>query len=253
MSTSNKISAVIIDDMELARESLKADLVEHCPEIQLLDEADSVVSGLKLLKRTTPDIIFLDIELEDGIGFDIIDLLGDELKSKVIFTTASNEYAIRAFQVSAIDYLMKPIDPILLKEAIQKTKAQIPHSKDQLDLLSTELKTDASTDRIALHTQEKIVIAKLNSIIRCEASGNYTTIYLQDEQKVMVTKTLKEYNDFLPSSQFLRTHQSHLVNVDQVSAFVKTEGGYLVMNDESRVPVSVRKRQEVIKHLDGLR
>ena len=246
------LTAVIIDDIKLARETLKADLSDYCPEIKLIGEADSVVSGLKLLKQEKPDILFLDIELEDGIGFDIIELLGDQLDSKVIFTTASNEYAIKAFQVAAVDYLLKPVDPELLVAAVQKAKSGPDASKSQMNLLTEELKSENQSSKIALHTMDKIVISDIKDIVRCEASGNYTTFYLINGEKVMVTKTLKEYDELLSDHQFIRTHQSHLANANLIKEYVKTEGGYLLMVDESNVPVSVRKRSEVIQYLDQL-
>jgi len=249
---SKALTAIIIDDIKLARETLKADLSEYCPQISLIGEADSVVSGLKLLKKESPDILFLDIELEDGIGFDILELLGDKLDSKVIFTTASNEYAIKAFQVAAVDYLLKPVDPDLLVKAVEKTQLSASSNKDQMVLLSDELKSEKRLSKIALHTLDKIVIADINNIIRCEASGNYTTFHLKGGDKVMVTKTLKEYDALLRACNFIRTHQSHLANANLIKEFVKTEGGYLLMTDGSNVPVSVRKRAEVVQYLDQL-
>lgn len=249
---SKEITAIIIDDMKLARASLKADIAEHCPQIKLIGEADSVVSGLKLLKTETPELLFLDVELEDGIGFDIIELLGEKLKSKVIFTTASNEYAIKAFQVAAVDYLLKPIDPDLLIQAVAKAQESAANSKEQINLLTDNLKSKKQSSKIALHTMDKIVISDIKDILRCEASGNYTTFFLRNGDKVMVTKTLKEYDEILSPHNFIRTHQSHLANANLIKEFVKTEGGYLLMVDDSNVPVSVRKRAEVVQFLDQL-
>jgi len=249
---SKEITAIIIDDLKLARATLKADLMEYCPNIKLIGEADSVVSGLKLLKKETPEILFLDIELEDGIGFDIIELLGDKLASKVIFTTASNEYAIKAFQVAAVDYLLKPIDPNLLVKSVEKSQEATVNTKEQINLLTDELKSEKTSSKIALHTLDKIVISDIKDILRCEASGNYTTFFLRSGEKVMVTRTLKEFDVLLAPHNFIRTHQSHLANANLVKEFVKIEGGYLLMIDGSNVPVSVRKRAEVIQYLDQL-
>ncbi len=249
---SKEITAIIIDDMKLARASLKADIAEQCPQIKLIGEADSVVSGLKLLKTETPELLFLDVELEDGIGFDIIELLGEKLKSKVIFTTASNEYAIKAFQVAAVDYLLKPIDPDLLIQAVAKAQESVANTKEQINLLTDNLKSKKQSSKIALHTMDKIVISDIKDILRCEASGNYTTFFLRNGDKVMVTKTLKEYDEILSPHNFIRTHQSHLANANLIKEFVKTEGGYLLMVDDSNVPVSVRKRAEVVQFLDQL-
>ncbi len=241
------IKAAIIDDMDMARATLRADLQEYCPDIEIVGEADSVVSGLKMLKSTKLDLLFLDIELDDGIGFDILELL-EQYDFQVIFTTASDEYAIRAFQVSAVDYLLKPIDPELLQQAVNKITHSAPYAPEQLSVLRDQL-ADKDTQKIVLHTQEKIVSTDINKITRLESNGNYTYFYFTDGSKLLITKTLKDFEKVLPDSKFIRTHQSHLVNADEVKEFVKTEGGYLLMNDQSRVSVSIRKRTEVLKRL----
>lgn len=248
MTNEHQTSAVIIDDMPLARASLKADIEEHCPEISIIGEAESVISGLKLLKDIKPDLVFLDIELQDGLGFDILDIIKEQT-FQVIFTTAQESYALRAFRVSAIDYLLKPIDPELLILAVQKASNARPQLKEQLSILKNELSENAKTRQIVLHTQEKITLVPVDDIIRCESEGNYTKFFLIDGTKHLIAKTLKEYESTLPKSKFIRTHQSHLVNKNQIKEFVKTEGGYLLMKDGSRVSVSVRKRTQVLKAL----
>lgn len=243
-----KITAILVDDMELARKNLAAEIEEHCPQIELIGEADGVVSALKLLKNIQPQLLFLDIELEDGVGFDILDVLGEDAHAQVIFVTASNDYAIRAFQASALDYLLKPVEPALLIKAVEKLSTQ-KQSEEQFEILKSASGKNQEIQRIALHTQEKIVLAKVEDVIRCEASGNYTTIYLRDRGKVLVSKTMKEYVNILPSTLFIRPHQSHLVNINEIREYVKTEGGYLLLEDESMVPVSLRKRTEVMERL----
>ena len=243
----NTIKAAIIDDMDMARASLKADLLEYCPHIDITAEASSVVTGLKMLKDTKLDLLFLDIELDDGIGFDILELI-DQYDFQVIFITASDEYAIKAFQISAVDYLLKPIDPTLLQQAVNKATLGKNYNSDQLSVLHDEL-TDKSTKKIVLHTLEKIVSTDINKITRLESSGNYTYFYFVDGSKLLITKTLKDFEKMLSNHQFIRTHQSHLINAEEVKEFIKTEGGYLLMKDGSRVSVSIRKRTEVLKQL----
>lgn len=240
--------AIIIDDMDAARAILKTELQDHCPQIELVGESHSVVAGLKLLKETEIDILFLDIELDDGLGFDILELLSD-ISFRVIFTTASDAYAIRAFEVAAVDYLLKPIDPDRLKEAVGKAALAIPHTQEQINILKGGLKKKALETNIVLHTQEKIVSAEIISISHCEAEGNYTTFYFLDGSKLLITKTLKEFEKLLRPHGFIRTHQSHLINASEVKEFVKTEGGYMLLKDGSRIPVSVRKRTEVLSAL----
>ncbi len=240
--------AIIIDDMKEARAALRQDIVDYCPAIKIVGEAESVVTGLKLLKNTETDIVFLDIELEDGIGFDILDLL-NEYTFQVIFTTASQDYAIKAFEVAAVDYLLKPIDPDRLKEAVAKASDAHPHIKEQFDIIKSGLTKNEGSTKIVLHTQEKIVSVPYSSISHCKSDGNYTTFFFTDGTKLLITKTLKEFDKILGNHGFLRTHQSYLINTTEVKEFVKTEGGYLLLKDESRIPVSVRKRTEVLTEL----
>jgi len=245
---SKEIKAVIIDDMDAARAVLKADLKEHCSIVNIVGEANSVVNGLKLLKNTKVDLVFLDIELDDGLGFDILELLG-HYTFKVIFTTAQDNYAIKAFQVAAVDYLLKPIDPDLLIKAVEKIDKTHVHTAEQIDILNKSISNIAKPNKIVLHTQEKIISADIDDIVRCESMGNYTTFYFKDKSKLLITRTLKEFDKILGPYNFIRTHQSHLINSNYVKEFVKTEGGYLLLTDGSRVSVSVRKRSEVLSEL----
>ena len=244
----NKMKAVIVDDMELARASLKADLLDHCPDVEVVGEADGVLSAAKLLKTVSPDILFLDIEMEDGSGFDLLDILPKSLDS-VIFVTARQEHAIKAFQYSAVDYLLKPVDPELLIRAVEKMSTKMDSTKAQLDLLKQSIQQNAKLDRIALHTSDKIAVYELNDIVRLEAMTNYTYFYFKDGSKLLITKTLKEYDKMLSDSGFVRVHQSHLINMDHVQAYVKTEGGYILMKNQEIVPVSVRKKAYVVSLL----
>lgn len=246
--TNNKHTAILIDDMELARNALRQEITNHCPTIHIIGEANGVVSGIKLIKESRPDIIFLDIEMPDCDGFDILDILGD-VNSKVIFVTASNHYAIKAFQYAAMDYLLKPVEAELLIKAANKVISQNQTNKDQIAVLKENMNTPHKSNRLALHTTEKIQIVNFQNIIRLEAMGNYTTFYLANGSKELVTRTLKEYDLLLSPAGFLRVHQSHLINLSHVDAYIKTEGGYISMNDGSHVPVSVRKKPKVVEML----
>lgn len=238
---------IIIEDIPLARELLKKDIQNNCPELELVGEADGVLAGLKLIKNSNPELVFLDIHLGDGEAFEILELI-DSPAFKIIFTTASDEYAIKAFEVSAIDYLLKPISQDRLTTAVKKAIKSKHPQKENISILKETVKKD-HIDRIALHTQEQIYIAKTEDIIRCEADGNYTKFHFLNHSPLLVTKTLKSFNNLFSTLQFIRTHQSHLVNRDHIQAYVKTEGGYLLMSDESRVPVALRKKAEVMKVL----
>jgi len=244
----DKLKAVIIDDMELARASLRADLADHCPQVEVVGEAEGVLSGAKLLKGVQPDILFLDIEMEDGDGFDLLDIIPNSLDS-VIFVTAREDYALKAFQYSAVDYLLKPVEPELLKKAVAKMEEKKLASQEQLAMLRQNMQDDAKLDRLALHTSDKIVVAEIKDIVRLEAMTNYTYFYFADGSKLLITKTLKEYDKMLGDSGFIRVHQSHLINMHHVQAYVKTEGGYIQMKNKDIVPVSVRKKSYVVSLL----
>ncbi len=245
------IKAVIIDDIQEAIDLLKSDLASYCPEVALIGTADSVVACSKLLRKVQPDVVFLDIQLEDGTGFDILEILGT-IPFKIIFTTASDAHAIKAFRFSAIDYLLKPIDPEELKAAVAKLSASRPAEPERIDLLLDSVRNTSSPRRLALHTLDKIQVVDIAEIIRCESSGNYTTFFFGEGEKLLVTKTLKEFDKLLNEYGFVRVHQSHLINSQHIKEYIKTEGGYLVMKDGSHVSVSIRKKPLVMKLLDEL-
>ncbi|MEM9919295.1 MAG: LytTR family DNA-binding domain-containing protein [Bacteroidota bacterium] len=245
------IKAVIIDDVAQAIETLKEDLAAYCPEVELIGQADGVVSGAKLLRTLRPDVVFLDIQMQDGSGFDLLEILPSP-SFKIIFTTASDAFAIKAFRFSAVDYLLKPIDPDELVEAVRKLQASEEASNESLDLLRENISEQTGPRRIALHTQEKISVVAVEDIIRCESTGNYTQFFFVNKEKLLVTRTLKEYDQLFREYGFARVHQSHLVNTRHIKEYVKTEGGYLLMKDGSHVSVSMRKKSEVMKLLENL-
>ncbi len=243
----NQLTAIIVDDMPLAIASLQAELEDHCPNVTVTHTANGVLDAARILKTEKPDILFLDIQMNDGDGFDLLDII-DHSWIKVIFTTGSKEYAIKAFQYTALDYLLKPIDPNRLKEAVEKAEQSDSQPQEM-----NKLQEDRSTNRktIILHTQEEVRIVKIDQIVRCESSNNYTIFYFSDGTKLLVSKTLKEYEKMLPDS-FLRVHQSHLVHIPFIKSFVKNEGGYILLHNKQHVPVSVRKRTELMEALDNL-
>ena len=247
-----KYTAVLVDDMSTALQLLQSDLEMNHQEIGVIGTANSVVAAAKLLRTKSPDILFLDVMLGDGTGFDLLEIITD-LKSKVIFVTASDEFAIKAFKFAAIDYLLKPYGDEELAKSIEKAKLQIAPDKKQISILKETLSAPTITPtKISLHSLEKISVVAINDIIRCESDNNNTQFYLNDEKKIFVTKTLKYFADLLKDCGFIRTHQSHLVNLNYIKEFIKSDGGYLILNDNSNVPVSVRKRVEVLEVLKGI-
>jgi len=241
------ISTLIIDDMAIAREQLRHDLVTHVPQASIVGEADSVVSGLKAIKKLRPQVVLLDIQLGDGTGFDILELL-NEVNFNIIFTTASDAYALKAFRFAAIDYLLKPIDARLLKKSFDRVREQLMN-KDQVEIATDAYRNQGVSNTIALHTIDSMHVVKIEDIVRCKADDNYTHFFFQDGTKLMVSKTLKTYDQMLSDYPFLRVHQSHLVHAKFIKAFIKTDGGYVELVSGEHIPVATRRRSKVVDFL----
>lgn len=244
------MTAIIVEDMPQALASLRADLKAYCPNVEVIGTADSVVSAAKLLRTEKPDVLFLDIMLGDGTSFDILEIVPG-LTAELIFVTASDEFAVRAFRFAAVDYLLKPVDGELLRAAVDRAATRRSKaSPESLDLLKDTIRQpDVLPDRISLHTSENIVVAKINDIIRCESDSNNTRFFIQGEKAVFVTKTLKHFERMLTDHHFVRIHQSHLVNFRHVVEFKKIDSGYLRLTNGDEVPVASRKRAEVVELL----
>ncbi len=241
--------AIVVDDIEKFRCNLIQDLNDFCPNIEIVGTAEGVISAAKEIKAKKPDVVFLDIQINEGTAFDLLEILGD-VDFKIIFTTASDEYAIKAFKLSAIDYLLKPIDIDELKSAVSKLSSI---NRDDYQLLTSNIKEiKKSNKRLALHSQDKIEIVEVGNIIRCESNINYTNFFFENGKTMLVTKTLKEFDKILSDFGFYRVHQSHLINIDHLKEYIKIDGGYLKMKDGSSVPISTRKKSSVLKLLQGI-
>ena len=247
-----KLTAILVDDMSTALDMLQNDLTQFHPEIEVIGTAKSVVEASKILQKQQPDILFLDIMLGDGTGFDVLEI-HPNLSSKIIFVTASDEYAIKAFKFAAIDYVLKPYSNEDLTNAINKAKDQIKPDKEQLTVLQQSItKPNQRPKKISLNTSDKIMVVNLDDIIRCQSDNNYTEFFMNDGQKILVGKTLKHFADMLKEFDFLRVHQSHLINIQFIKEFIKSDGGYLVLKNKTTIPVSVRKKNEVIQVLEKM-
>lgn len=244
------ISIAVIDDESKARETIINILALSNENLNIIGEADSVQSGFELISCKQPDLVLLDIHLMDGTGFDLLKKF-ETINFKVIFITAHEEHAVKAFKFSALDYILKPLTAGELLSAVEKVK-DLKHKEETELKLSAFLSNLDKIKKIVLKTAESIHIVQVKNIIRCEADVNYTTFYLDNNDKLLVSKTLKEYSELLEPSGFYRTHQSHLVNLDHILRYDKTEGGHLVMDDESIVPVSSRKRDELFKVFENM-
>ncbi|MEN9336250.1 MAG: Transcriptional regulatory protein BtsR [Bacteroidota bacterium] len=248
------LRAVVIDDIDAIRIKNCELIKTTCPSIALVGQADSVTSGLRLIKQVVPDLIFLDVEMPDGTGFDLLQKLGPT-HCKVIFVTGYEDFAIRAFRFSAIDYLLKPLDPEELIEAVRKAEAA--QNKEvwelKLNTLFTNLERPKNLQKLVLKTAEKIYSVNIQDIVHCESDKNYTTFYFINAPKLVVSTTLKEYETLLKPFNFFRCHQSHLINMLYFDHFIKSDGGNtIVMKNKSAVPLSIRKKEEFLLLVDSL-
>lgn len=242
------IRGIIVEDEKHSRETLRGMLDRYCKNVEIVAETDSYRGGLKEIREHHPDVVFLDIQMPDGSGFRMLEEL-DEIDFEIIFTTAFDQFAIKAIKYSALDYLLKPIDPEELVRALKKVETKLSNQKvnQNIQVLLDNIKArDADPHKIILSTSEKIHIIETDQIIRCESDNYYTNFFLSDGKKILVSKTLKENEQLLSDHNFIRPHKSHLVNVKYIKGFLKYDGGYIEMTDGSRIPVSRRKREKII-------
>ena len=243
------IRALIIDDEENSRVALSNLLEKHCLDIEVLGMGDSAKAGLELIKKHYPDIVFLDIEMPKGTGFDMLDQI-ENIDFDVIFTTAYDQYAIKAIKFCALDYLLKPIDVDELIEAVNRVDKKIAkQNKGKKFELFVQYMKDIKTtmNQIALPTSDGLNFVEVNEIIRCEASEYYTYTFMNNETKILVSKTLKDFDELLTDYNFFRVHQSHLINLNYIRKYIRDSGGVIVMDDGIEIPVSRRKKEGFLK------
>lgn len=252
------ITAILIDDDANLRNGMKSFLERYAPEISIIGEADSVKTGVATMQNLQPQVVFLDIQLGDGTGFDILEQMAaknGKSSSHIVFITAHEQYAIKAFRFSALDFLLKPVDPEELQKVIEKIKGVLASNRDyaHIDLLLENIRKKVDNfKRIALSTSDGIHLFEISDIIRCESEDNYTKFFIKNSKPVLISKTLKEYEDLLTEHGFERIHQSHLINLSYLKSYIKKDGGYVVMSDNSNLPISQRKKerlQELLKTL----
>lgn len=239
------IRCVLIDDESNSLEVMEWLLKKYCPQVQIDAMCQAATEGIEAINRFKPDLVFLDIEMPHMNGFDMLEQF-DNLSFDVVFCTAYDQFAIKAFKYSALNYLLKPIDPEDLKETIRRveTKRAVP-AKEQIDLLMQHLRQAAAPapQRVALTTNDGMLFVSTADIMYCEAESNYTTVVLKS-RKILVSKTLKEIDEALAGPDFYRIHHSFLINLNHIQKFVRGDGGYVMMNDGKSVSISRSKRQE---------
>ncbi len=239
----------VIDNENEVRKGIVLMLQHNFPEAEIV-EADGVATGLQLIATEHPELIFLDVEMNDGTGLDLLRKV-EHRSFEVIFITAFAKYAIEALRLSAIDYLLKPVDPLELVEAVNRAIDKIDKENmgAKLELLEQNLKQlTGGSRKILLKDQDSIHLIKIDDIMRCEADANYTRFFIANRPSILVSKNLKEYEDLL-GDHFIRVHNSHLVNISFIVRIDKNDGGSIRMSDGENIPVSVRKREKLLEHL----
>jgi two-component system, LytTR family, response regulator len=244
------IKSIIVDDEQKSRESLRILLEDFVDSVEVCALCQNVAEGVDAIQKHKPDLVFLDIQMQRETGFDLLTRI-DPINFEVIFTTAHSEYAIKAFRFSAIDYLLKPIDIEELKKAVEKVEKKVNGSiSTRLEQLVQNLKiTPSQKYKLALPSSDGLVFVKVENIVYCEASSNYTTIFMDDGKKFVVSRTLKEYEDLLEDQEFFRIHNSYLINLNALKKYVRGEGGYVVMNNDISLDVSKRKKESFLSRI----
>jgi two-component system LytT family response regulator len=240
---------VIVEDEIKHLKSLKKQLSDYCPQINVVGEARDIKSAINVITETNPDLVLLDIVLPDGKAFELLDKLMP-VNFEIIFVTAHDAHSIKAIKYSALDYLLKPVDTKELQTATQKAIQKISgkYVNQQLDLLLTNINTVQQNilQKIAVPTVEGFVFIEMNDIIRCEANGAYTYIYTSKKDIIIASKNIKEYEESLPKSNFFRIHNSHLVNINRMLRYNKGRGGTVTMEDGTQIEVASRRRGEFL-------
>ncbi len=244
------IKAIIIDDEPYSCQALISLLERNCPEINVVAVCHNPKDAITIIDKWQPQLVFLDVEMPHLNGFELLEKLSP-VRFEIIFTTSYDQYAIKAIRFSALDYLLKPVDPVELKVAVQKfISRQASSLPQQLDILKASLHQPLSlNNRIALPTMEGLQIVPVDTILFCNSSSNYTILVLKDKQKITISRTLKEIEEMLEGYPFLRVHHSFLVNLHEIKKYIRGEGGTLLMSDGSTVDVSRSRKEVLLKKL----
>ena len=248
------LKAIIVEDEKHSAKTLKNFLHEFCVNVEVVGIANNVEKAITAIKLKKPDVIFLDIELQTGTGFDVLKQV-KHLNFEVIFTTAFEQYAIKALKFSSLDYLLKPIDIEELQNAVEKAHVKKNQEvyKKQLETLMLNLKQQKSKlNKICLVTSDGFEFIEVNTILYCKAEGSYTAFIIKNSEKLLVSKNLKEYENLLLEHDFMRIHNSYLINLKEVKKYIKADGGYIIMNNNDTVSISRSKKEDFIQIMSSL-
>jgi two-component system, LytTR family, response regulator len=247
------IRAIIVDDEPKNRKVLRSLLTDFCPEVTILGEAASAEEALTLIDETPPDLLLLDIEMPHGNAFDLLDQLMP-VKFEIIFITAFDEYTLKAFRYSALDYLLKPVDIQELRTAVKKASEKISLksiNKQLANLLQNVQSPGMIAPKIALPTQEGFIFQSTREIVRFEARGNYTYVFTSEGNKHVSSRTIRQYEEMLPESLFFRIHNSHIINLNYIKKYNKGRGGQVIMSDGSQLEVATRRKDAFLALFEG--
>lgn len=248
------IHAVIVEDEVKGLNNLKNMLAKYCEEVEVVGEASTVEEGLELLAdpEVQPDVAFLDISLPDGLVFQLLNQIRP-VAFEVIFVTAHEEYAIKACEYSSIGYILKPIDPDVLKDAVSRIQLRKSSSMDkQLDIFNSYYNNPNAFTKMSISALDGVYFVNIKDIVRFEAEDNYTHIYLNNGERITASKTIKAYEDLLAPFNFYRVHKRHVINLNYMRKFVKGDGGYLIMDDNMKIEVSRRRRPAFMEQMKRL-
>ncbi len=247
------LTAIIIDDEQKSREGLEAMLHDMVEGVSVVATADSVTNGVKAIKKNNPDLVFLDIEMPKRDGFELFEAF-ETIDFEVVFTTAHEQYASKAFRTTAIDYLLKPIDLNLLQEAVERASKKREKDKvnKNFEVFVNNLKNNKSNQQIAISSSDGLIFIKVENIIYLRGDGAYTYFFLKTGERITVSKNLKEYEDLLSEYDFFRVHKSYLIHMHEMKKYVRGEGGYVVMSNGDSVDVSKRRKENFLAALSKL-
>jgi two-component system, LytTR family, response regulator len=247
-ASNHKLSAIIVEDEELSRETLRNYLSKYCANVTVVAEAANIIEGKAAIERLKPDVVFLDVEMPYGNAFDLLEQL-DDITFETIFVTAFSNYAIQALNLSASYYLLKPLDIDELVRAVEKISQsslrhkELNHTKILIDNIKIENK---QLQKVVLPIIDGFEVVQVNQIIRCEALDNFTTLYLTNGRKLVICRTLKHFESTLADYDFIRVHKSHLINFQYIKQYKKGKGGQAIMSDGASVDISPNRKQEFL-------
>lgn len=245
------LKAILVDDEPNSVQLLARQLEQHCPQVQVLGQVTDSTEAIELIRQIKPDVVFLDIEMPEMNGFQLLEQLED-ITFAVIFVTAYDEFAVKAFRFSAVDYLLKPVDIPDLLAAVSKVERRQPLDYRQLELLKSQYQSGQFAQKLAVPYQGSLIFVELKEIVYCESDSNYTSIILASGKRYLVSKTLREVQEFLEGRNFLRVHRQYVVNLDHIRMYKRGEGNSLIMSNEVSIPVGRQQKDRLLQHFGWL-